>query len=322
MPSVARTLFTAMFLALGYYGAVTQWRRNRRAFIGTAVLFACGTLGVLIYLNLHPGPSIGYGILPNNFPREARERDYFYVFGFWAWGLWAGIGAVAAAQRTRRPAWAGVLVACLPIALNWRAVTRRVDPESRLPLALARAFLESTPPNGVLFAIGDNDSYPLWYAQQVRGVRTDVAVITIPLLPTRWYREQVADRFSLMDSSDALRYDGRWEESARIAQRAVDLGRPVAATMIMSAQDRLLLRPGYWTATGLVYVSGAASRVDTARTRQLAEWIDRELGGRPPRESIDPVNRYFRRMLHCPRQMLDTAILADSSRLDSVCNYR
>ena len=322
MPSIARTVFTALFLAFGYYGAVTQWRLHRRAFLGTAALFAAGTVGVLMYLNLHPGPSIGYGILPNTFPREARERDYFYVFGFWAWGIWAGIGAVAALQRARRPAWAGVLVACLPIALNWRAVTRRVEPESRLPLAVANAFLESTPANGVLFAMGDNDSYPLWYAQQVKGVRPDVAIVTIPLLPTQWYRAQVAERFGLMDSTDVLRYDGRWEESSRIADRAAERGRPVAATMIMNARDRLLLRRGEWTATGLVYVNGEAGRVDTARTRQMALWIQQEVGGRPPRESIDPVHRYFRRMLDCPRQMLDTAILADSVRLDSVCNYR
>ena len=322
MPSVARTLFTALFLALGYYGAVTQRRLDRRGFIGTVTLFVCGTVGVLLYLNLHPGPSIGYGILPNTFPREARERDYFYVFGFWAWGVWAGIGVVAAARRTRRPAWAGVLVACLPIALNWRAVTRRVEPEARMPLALARAFLESTPEDGVLFAMGDNDSYPLWYAQQVKGVRPDVAIVTIPLLPTRWYREQIAERFDLMDSADVLGYDGRWAESSRIAGRAAQLGRPVAATMIMSARDRAQLRPGNWTATGLVYVNGERSGVDTARTHRMSEWVERELGSRPPRESIDPVNRYFRRMLNCPRQMLDTAILSDSTRLDSVCNYR
>ena len=322
MPSVARTLFTALFLALGYYGAVTQWRLHRRGFIGIATLFVCGTIGVLLYLNLHPGPSIGYGILPNTLPREARERDYFYVFGFWAWGIWAGIGAVAAAQRAHRPAWAGVLVACLPMALNWRAVTRRAEPESRLPIAFARALLESTPEDGVLFAMGDNDSYPLWYAQQVKGVRRDVAIVTIPLLPTRWYREQIAARFDLMDSSDVLGYDGRWVESSRIADRAARLGRPVAATMIMSARDRAQLRPGSWTATGLVYVNGERAGVDTAGTRRMAQWVERELGSRAPRESIDPVNRYFRRMLHCPRQMLDTAILSDSTRLDSVCNYR
>jgi hypothetical protein len=322
MPSIARTLFTALFLALAYYGAVTQWRLHRRGFAGTLTLFVCGTLGVLLYLNLHPGPSIGYGILPNTLPREARERDYFYVFGFWAWGIWAGIGSVAALQRVRRPAWAGVLVACLPIALNWRAVTRRAEPESRLPLALARAFLESTPENGVLFAMGDNDSYPLWYAQEVKNARPDVTVVTIPLLPTQWYRNQLAKRFDLMDSTEALRYDGRWVESSRIAERAAELGRPVAVTMIASANDRAQLRPGNWTARGLVYVSRQRAAVDTGRTRALADWIARELGARAPRASIDPVNRYFRRMLDCPRQMLDSALLADSTRLDSVCNYR
>jgi hypothetical protein len=322
MPSIARTLFTALFLALGYYGAVTQWRLDRRGFLGTLTLFVCGTIGVLLYLNLHPGPSIGYGILPNTLPREARERDYFYVFGFWAWGIWAGMGSIAAVRRMRRPAWAGVLVACLPIALNWRAITRRVEPESRLPLALARAFLESTPENGVLFAMGDNDSYPLWYAQEVKKVRPDVAIVTIPLLPTRWYRAQIADRFDLMDSADVHGYDGRWVESSRIADRAAALGRPVAVSMIASARDRGQLRSGNWTARGLVYVNRESGSVDTARTRQMAEWIGRELGQRTPRESIDPVNRYFRRMLDCPRQMLDTAILSDSTRLDSVCNYR
>jgi len=126
----------------------------------------------------------------------------------------------------------------------------------------------------------------------------------------------------VMEGKRALRYDGRWEESSRIADRAAERGRPVAATMITSARDRLLLRPGYWTASGLVYVNGERVRVDTARTRQMAGWIQRELGARSARESIDPVNRYFRRMLNCPRQMLDSAILADTSRLDSVCNYR
>lgn len=320
MPSIARSLFTAIFLAFGYYGALTQWRRDRRGFAGTLVLFVCGTLGVLIYLNLHPGPSIGWGILPDTHPREARERDYFFVFGFWAWGMWAGIGAVALIQRFRRPAWAGVLVACLPIALNWRAVTRRSDPESRLPLALARALLESTPRNGVLFVTGDNDSYPLWFAQEVKDVRPDVAIITVPLLPTQWYRNQIAERFGLLDSSEVRRYPGKWQVAAAIANGATERGRPIAAAMTLSARDRSSLRGGPWSPAGLVYVSDGAP--DTTRARELIAWIERELGRRQPRAAIDPVNSYFRRMLNCPRSMSDSAILSDSTRLDSVCNYR
>lgn len=320
MPSIARTLFTAIFLAFGSYGALTHWRRDRRGFAGTLVLFACGTIGVLIYLNLHPGPSIGWGILPDTHPREARERDYFYVFGFWAWGMWAGQGAVALVQRFGRPAWAGVLVACLPIALNWRAVTRRSDPESRLPLALARAFLESTPRNGVLFVAGDNDSYPLWYAQEVKNVRPDVAIITVPLLPTQWYREQIAERFGLLDSSEMRRYPGKWQVAATIADGATDRGRPIAAAMTLSSRDRASLRTGPWSHSGLVYLADAAT--DTAHARALIAWVERELGRRQPRAAIDPVNNYFRRMLSCPQQLRDSTILSDSTRLDSVCNYR
>lgn len=323
MPALARTLGTLLFVVLGWTGAAFQWRDNRRAFVGNAVLFLCGTLGVLVYLNLHPGPSIGWGILPERIPREARERDYFYVFGFWAWGLWAGIGAVALARRWSRPAWAGVLVAALPIALNWRAVTRRAEPEARLPLTLARAFLESAPPNAVLFVVGDNDSYPLWYAQQVKGIRRDVVPITIPLLPTLWYRAQLARRHRLLDPADVTKYDGRMEVAARFARGVRAANRPLAAAMTVSARDRALLAPGDgWTAAGLVYVAGGSVPVDTLRSRQLADWIEARLGTRPPREAIDPVNAYFRRMLHCPRAMLARDALADSTRLDSVCNYR
>ena len=323
MPALLRTLFTVLFVILGWTGAAFQRRENRRAFVGNAVLFLCGTLGVLVYLNLHPGPSIGWGILPESTPREARERDYFYVFGFWAWGLWAGIGAVAMARRMSRPAWAGVLVAALPIVLNWRAVTRRVEPEARLPLTLARAFLESAPQNAVLFVVGDNDSYPLWYAQQVEGIRRDVVPITIPLLPTLWYRAQLARRYGLLDSAAATRYDGRMEVAARFARGVRAVNRPLAAAMTVSARDRALLAPREpWTATGLVYVAGGSAPVDTARSRALADWIDARVGGRRPREAIDPVNAYFRRMLNCPRAMLSPGALADSTRLDSVCNYR
>ena len=95
MPSIARTVGTVFFAWLGWEGAFELWRRDRRAGMAMALLFLCGAFGVLVYLNLHAGPSIGFGFLAEKLVREARERDYFFVFGFWAWGVWAGIGAVA-----------------------------------------------------------------------------------------------------------------------------------------------------------------------------------------------------------------------------------
>jgi hypothetical protein len=319
-PSLLRTLGTVFFLALGYIGATTLWRTDRRIGIAVLGLLLCGALGVVVYLNLHAGPSIGYGILPANTVREARERDYFFVFAFWAWGMCAGVGAVALASRISRPAWAGVLVAFLPVALNWRAVTRRGEPERSLPRTVAEALLESTPPNGVLFVLGDNDSYPLWYAQEVRHVRSDVAVITVPLLPTEWYRSEIARRHFLMVEKDVARFEGKAATARAIAAGARRLGRPVVAAMTMTPDERADLGKS-WRARGLVYVEGPAG-VDTAAARRWAAWVEQRLDTRDVRPAIDPVNNYFRRMLDCPRQLLSVTRSGDSSRLDSACNYR
>ena len=320
LPSVLRAIATLFFLALGYVGAVTLWRTDRRIAIGILGLLLCGALGVVTYLNLHAGPSIGYGILPANTVREARERDYFFVFAFWAWGICAGIGAVALASRFSRPPWTGVLVAFLPVVLNWRAVTRRAEPEQSLPSAVAEALLESTPRNGVLFVMGDNDSYPLWYAQEVRRVRPDVAVITVPLLPTEWNRSEISRRHFLLVEKDVARFESKAATARAIAAGARRLGRPVVAAMTMTADERGTLGDS-WRAKGLVYVEGPAG-VDTAAARRWAAWVERRLDEREVHPAIDPVGSYFRRLLDCPRQFLSQAQRGDSSRLDSACNYR
>ena len=322
LPSVMRTVFTILLLGLGFQGAQEHFERDRRTFVAVATLLACGSLGVLVYLNLNAGPSIGYGILPANTVREARERDYFYLFAFWAWGIWAGIGAVHVMRQLSRPAWAGALLACLPLVTNWRAVTRRAEPEARLPMAFAAELLESTPRNGVLFVVGDNDSYPLWSAQQVKQHRRDVTVVTLPLLPTEWYRRQLSARFGLIAPGDVNGYDGRYETAVRITKAARERGRPVVASMTMSKRERERLG-GAWTVAGVVYLEGSAP-IDTVLTAQSAERTARALGNATPREAIDPVNTYFRRVLDCPRQLMAMARAAqrDSTQLDSICNYR
>jgi hypothetical protein len=291
------------------------------------VLLLCGSLGVLVYLNLHAGPSILYGILPPNVTREARERDYFFVFAFWVWGLWSGIGAVWLWRRWTRPAWSGALVALLPLILNWRAVTRRGEPEQSLPRHVATALLESTPANGVLFVMGDNDSYPLWFAQRVSGTRRDVAVITVPLLPTRWYRAEIARRHGLLAENEVERYEGRLPAAAAVGEGARRANRPLVAAVTMTPGERERLAKT-WTAHGLVFVandSPAASapvRIDTVAVRTWTEWVDRRIPSRETRPAIDPVNSYFRRVLDCPSALLSLAQTGDTTRLDSVCNYR
>ena len=320
MPSILRSLGTALFLGLGYIGAVAHYHADRRTWVAFLLLLLSGGLGVVVYLNMHAGPSIAYGILPANAVREARERDYFFVFAFWGWGLWAGIGAVALARRLSRPAWAGVLVALLPIVLNWRAVSRRVTPEAQFPRDVAAAMLEATPPNGVLFAAGDNDSYPLWYAQQVRGIRRDVVVITIPLLPTRWYRHEIARRHALLTPEQVQTFEPRLGSAVAVADGARRHGRPIAASIMLVPAERARLADG-WSAGGIVYVAGRHG-VDSAAAAQWAAWADRRGLRRPTRPAIDPVASYFAKVLDCPRQFAEMSSEADSTRLDSVCNYR
>jgi hypothetical protein len=304
---------------VGYAGAVQHWKSDRRTWNALMLLLISGTIGVMVYLNLRAGPSIGYGILPADITREARERDYFFVFGFWVWGLWAGMGAVAIARRSH-PAWVGVLIAMIPIILNWRAVTRRGEPEESLPRGVAEALLGAAPQRAVLFVAGDNDTYPLWYAQQVLGQRRDVTVITIPLLPTRWYRAELARRHQLLDSLDVERYKPRLGSAAAVAAGARRIGRPVATAITVTPRERDALGPS-WTAAGFAYVDGPGV-IDTVATARWATWVRERLPRTETRAAIDPVNSYFRKLLECPRQLLERARTDTTSRLDSLCNYR
>lgn len=319
LPSVARTIATVIFLWLGWIGVVELWRRDRRTALGVLTLFLCGTAGVLAYLNLHAGPSIGFGFLQSTLVREARERDYFFVFGFWAWGIWAGIGAVSLLTRWGRPAWTGALLACLPLALNWRAVTRRVDSEQRLPRVLAEALLESAPRDAVLFVAGDNDTYPLWYAQEVLRLRRDVTLVTVPLLPTTWYRAELARRHGLLAEHEVDRFTGTMAAAADVAAMARRQGRAVAASISMTARERERLGT-HWAPNGFVFLQG--TRTDTVVAARWARWVDRRVPRGAVRPAIDPVNAYFRTLLDCPRQLLDASRARDRGRLDSACNYR
>ncbi|HEY2065107.1 MAG TPA: DUF2723 domain-containing protein, partial [Gemmatimonadaceae bacterium] len=99
----ARVLAALAFVALAIVGARAMRRDDRRLADALLVLLLCGTLGVAAYLNLKAGASLGWGVLPDSTPHEARERDYFFVLGFWAWGCLAGYGALALARRRGAP---------------------------------------------------------------------------------------------------------------------------------------------------------------------------------------------------------------------------
>jgi hypothetical protein len=134
---------------------------------------------------------------------------------FIVWGIWAGMGlaAVTRALAARagplsRVAPACLLFAAVPIALNWSAASRRHGADARLAGDFAYDLLNSTPPYGVLFTYGDNDTFPLWWAQEVEGVRRDVTVICLALANTDWYMRQLRD--APVRPLDAAALPGVW----------------------------------------------------------------------------------------------------------------
>ena len=227
-PSWWRTPLTVLYALIGLYGFVAHRSADRRSWRALAVMFLVASLGVVLYLNLKAGPSFGAGILPPNAPHEARERDYFFFWAFICWGLWAGFGAIRLSRRLRAPL--GLFAMVLPFApalLNWTAVDRRTDQVEARARLDEQDMLSRVPPSGVMLAIGDNDTYPLWYLQQVEGTRKDVTVVTVPLLAAKWYRAELARRYKLLDSGAVENWLGRDSTIALLTRRSYDQNRPV-----------------------------------------------------------------------------------------------
>ncbi len=194
-----RQVVTIGFLTLGLRGLWEQRRSDRPAWWLLLGIFMVTGLGLVAYMNFRPGFSLAFHRWPEADDHEVRERDYFFVVSFIVWGLWAGIGAAAfAADLARRAtsraiAPALLLVAVVPLVLNWSKASRRHGPDALLAADFAYDLLNSAPPYGILFTYGDNDTFPLWWAQEVAGIRQDVTVVCLALANTDWYMRQLRD---------------------------------------------------------------------------------------------------------------------------------
>ena len=196
-------VYYALPLILGLIGLFFQIGRGRRgveSFWVTFMLFFMTGIAIVLYLNQYPG--------------QPRERDYAYVGSFYAFAIWVGFGVAAIATTASRylskqpakktsdedapgtlsTAAAGVaslVLLLIPIQMagqNW-------DDHDRSGRTVAsdmgRNYLESCEPNAILFCYGDNDTFPLWYAQEVEGIRTDVRTVNLSYLSGDWYIDQM-----------------------------------------------------------------------------------------------------------------------------------
>ncbi len=177
---------------LGVIGLLYLFNRNIRMFWVVLMFFFFTGLAIVIYLN--------------QTPYQPRERDYAYAGSFYVYGMFIGFGVLSIFEflsrklRERESALiAGAICLVVPVIMgmqNWDDHDRSGRYSAR---DLASNYLNSCAPNAILFTYGDNDTFPLWYAQEVEGIRTDVRVVNMSLLGTDWYIDQMKRKAYLSD---------------------------------------------------------------------------------------------------------------------------
>ncbi len=209
----ARYGLAVVFSSLGLLGAVRHWKADFRAALAMTSLMATLTLSLIFYLNFKYGYS--WDLSQAQLPREVRERDYFFIASFALWGVWAGMGLGTLMEwasdwlADREPdanrrwllATPVLALALIPLAGNHYSASRKGETLAR---DFASDILQSVEPYGVLVTAGDNDTFPLWYAQEVEHIRQDVTVVNLSLANTDWYLRQLQRRpLATFDSTNA-----------------------------------------------------------------------------------------------------------------------
>ena len=181
----ARDNFYMLPFALGLFGIAFQYFRRRRDFMIVGLLFLFTGIALQIFLNSPPS--------------EPRERDYIYVGSFYFFAIWLGLGVMALAEGLRtylksdmlRNGLITGLCLLVPLMMGAKSWDNHNRDHRYHSVDFAKNLLNSCAPNAVLFTGGDNDTFPLWYVQEVEGFRRDVRVCNLSLLGTEWYIQQM-----------------------------------------------------------------------------------------------------------------------------------
>jgi hypothetical protein len=181
----ARNTYYFLPFILGLIGLFFLFNTDKKLFWTMLVFFLFTGLAIQFYTNVRPF--------------EPRERDYSVVGSFYVFAIWIGFGVYALFELLQTKIKSKLLaptitLICLILVPGILAANNWDDHDrsgKRTANSMARAYLESCAPNAILFTIGDNDSFPLWYLQEIEGVRTDVRVINTSLFQTDWYIDQM-----------------------------------------------------------------------------------------------------------------------------------
>ena len=181
-------------LILGLIGLFYQYKKDKQDTLIAGLLFFFTGLAICLYLN--------------QAGNQPRERDYAYVGSFYAFAIWIGLGVLFVkdliftySKNLKLSTIAAGVVCALAVPVLMACEEWDDHDRSNKTLArdLAKDYLESCAPNSILITFGDNDTYPLWYAQEVEGIRKDIRVINSSLLGTDWYINQL--RYKVNESA-------------------------------------------------------------------------------------------------------------------------
>jgi hypothetical protein len=188
----------ALPLILGILGIVFHFKRNKKDAIVVGLLFFFTGAAIVLYLNMAGN--------------QPRERDYAFVGSFYAFAIWIGLGVLYVRELFTKYVSASIgnyasAALCL-LAVPVIMANQEWDDHDRSKKVLARDlaadYLESCAPNAIVISFGDNDTYPLWYAQEVEGIRRDIRVINSSLLGTDWYINQLRYKLNKSDPMDPI----------------------------------------------------------------------------------------------------------------------
>ena len=181
----ARNTYYFLPLLLGLIGLFFLFNRDKKLFWTMLVFFLFTGIAIQVYTNVRPF--------------EPRERDYSLVGSFYVFALWIGFGVFAIYEKLSRFSKTSLLapivsIVCL-VAVPGILISQNWDDHDRSKRETAHAmaiqYLESCDPNAIIFTIGDNDTFPLWYAQEIEGIRRDVRVVCTSLFNVDWYIDQM-----------------------------------------------------------------------------------------------------------------------------------
>ena len=331
-PETLRIHISIVPYVLGFCGMWLHWRRDGRRFWALLVLFALTGVGLSVYLNM-PDP-------------QPRERDYAFVGSFAVFAIWIGIAVSGAVEwvRNRRMEPFSLVLSAVFLAMPLSLVATQYHTHDRTGSYVAYDYghniLTSCDPDAMLITNGDNDTFPLWFLQEVMGIRRDVRVVNLSLLNTSWYIKQLRDvaptlpirysddyidRVLTAFTRSAVVNSGRlWPEDREVTAAGMTWTLPASPRSILRIQDVMVLklidwidweRPIYFSTT--VPDNNLLSLKAHLQMEGMVYRLHREASGlvHPERTRRNLLETYAYRGLD------DPAVYRDGNTLNLLVNY-